>query len=286
MYTDPLIQSVCEASFDPGRWDTIVRAIALRLAPGGCEIAFHPRSGRSPDIRLNAFRAVEGPARGAATSVSGEGETSRVSLVLARSSEGSWKIDLWSPAGPAHAPAGEAGRILSLLAPYLSAAFRLALDLQGESAGRANTLRDLWDPLPFGVMLLEPSLRLRFANMAADDLLRTRSLFRPFGREGFVQPTLRENFAALRQACEIVREGSAERASFTMLSREGEPAGDLTLFSLRGPAGSPRRGEAGAEHLVATLSSFESEARPFLSTLSDAPRNGASHLSSSDGLSV
>ena len=232
-----LLGQVREASFDVRIWSQLARGIGEAVSSGNCRIGFHPHGMTGPAIRLNALgtsadrRAGRGQG-GAAIEAAGV-RPCDASLVLAETSSGVWKVEIWST------DAYQAKVVLARLGASLVSSFQVFRGLRGAGRAEPAQLRDLWDPLPFGVMLIDPSLHLRFANMASDDLLRTRALFRPFGREGAVRPTSQENYAAFCQACEILRDGQAERASFDMLDRLGNPFGEMSVFSLAHASGFP-----------------------------------------------
>ncbi|WP_026358193.1 hypothetical protein [Aureimonas ureilytica] len=252
-----LSDAMREATFEVRLWGKVAHALAEPLAPGGCHIAFHPHHSGAPTIRLNPWSAVSG-ATDFMASPHAVPPSSAASLTLARTLHGVWRIELWSNRADGGRSAGEAQRRLAAAMPTLLPAFRTCLALQGGGELDGATLSELWDPLPYGIMLLDPTLRLRFANMTADDLLHTRTLFRPFGREGRVQPALGENFLALTQACEMLRDGAGDRVSFDMASRSGESCAEITVISPHGLPGLSRRGESGfaRDHLVVTLRSF------------------------------
>lgn len=252
-----LLEQLREASFDVRIWSQLARGIGEAVSSGHCRIGFHPHGMTGPAIRLNALGTSADRRAGRRQSdgsVEAEGvRPCDASMVLAETSSGVWKVEIWS------ADAYQAKILLSRLGATLTASFQVFRGLRGSGRAEFAQMRDLWDPLPFGVMLVDSHLHLRFANMASDDLLRTRALFRPFGREGAVRPTSQENYAAFCQACEILRDGQAERASFDMLDRLGGAFGEMSVFSLAHASGFPvlPTGEMESGCVVVTL-------RPFL----------------------
>lgn len=257
-----LLEAVGQASFDSRAWRDLVQTLADELAPGGCEIAFHPRHGRQPAIRLNALRGLSAPGR------DGEAEPSEraepASLTLGTETNGAWRITVWSRARPAAAANNRAQALLDCLGPFLVAAFQTSFALRAGLIPDKSVLRDLWDPLRFGVLLVEPTLRLVFANMAAEDLLHTAALFRPFGGEGAVRPARRENFAALSQACEMVMDGAGSRASFPLLGPRDTPFGEVTVLAASadpfGWGGGHGASASRPSRLLVTLHPFEADA--------------------------
>ncbi len=279
-----LFDVVSRASYDSRAWSGLVQALADELTPGGCEIAFHPRHGRSPQIRLNVLSAVSGSSP---TSQSSRNARRPASLTLGEAPNGVWRIELWSNAEAEGGGRDRAKALLALLGASLCQAFQLSLALRAGMQPAKAMLCDLWDPLPFGVMLVEPSLRLLFANTAAEDFLHTAALFRPAGIEGFVRPARRENFAALTQACEMVLDGAGDRASFPMLDYRERGFGDVTVFAppsgLFGWSG-PRVQDVAPSRLVVTLSPFE--ACPARADEDEASVTGGASSASKDAMSA
>lgn len=101
----------------------------------------------------------------------------RAGIVLSVSDLGTWTVS----------PNGASGEAPALSVP-LRESLALAERLEKGLALSPAELEAVLDPLPYAALLLDGDARLLFANAAGEDLLASRSLFRPARRGAHLVP--------------------------------------------------------------------------------------------------
>lgn len=273
----PLGLRIREAAIDSRLWQGVVRELADRFPSAECEIVFLLHRGRTVAVRLAGtgdrlakIDAGAGLSNRRLELMTRPGEVEwlqpeRVApplgqgaaVTLKRLSIGDWRLRLRT-AGPAcdRAVDGGMSALLRRLEPVLKDAFALSLDLESSQVPPHALLERVFDPVPYGVILLTPALRPHFANVAGEHMLAFRSLFRPVGRGGSLRAASNAVQDDLERMVGTILGGSLDRARLDVPMGPGKPPMQFRLARVgTGALDWPMRSRMGtaSEHVMMTV---------------------------------
>lgn len=204
--TDALDFCVRDASTDLSGWTGVVRALdalfpgavfALRAEPhaagasprelkrdGHFRFARERFRSETRDWSPHSSGELVCPPRSADTAVPD------AVLLLHRCDSCDWLLTVRLSEGHERRQNDAVSALLRRKAPLLVRAFRAFHAAHSGTRPSPADLEAVWDPLPYGVTLLTSALRPVAGNMAAEDILSTRSLFWPSAHPGRIRAAL------------------------------------------------------------------------------------------------